>query len=1308
MTTTTPANRFADYFVICGLDVASGLEPDRLSGDHLHCPPLERPYKSKVLAHYPESVSWNPFDKDAVGMLCFPKGLTFRTQRHARDAKFHSFIITREDGSRNFGSAYIFFEEVTNKRICSAMKTLQTMYLLDTGQSPKDSSHSDSDDSPIMMKTIIPQGEGKKTFEAEKDKLYVTKCICLMTQLPFVRACRNFLKQMHEAVAKSPQPSLPLESYIYNVLYDVPLPPPGRSMKFFGVSSPIVCQRPGTNELPLFDFSLWEFFRKLGTDNVLKIFTCVMLEHQTLLYSSDYNKLMLVAESISALMFPFTWQHVYVPILPASLQHFLDAPVPFIMGLHRGEEGRSELLRSCEGNMCFVDIDDNTVEVPEDVPVFPHREELSEELCALIKKYNRMFNKDVQTSNRSYPGTPKKDNSNKVAGQLDSGTGSWPNSPKKMEILQQSEAWMKISNLAKKTGVWDSIEDFADDVSLKKDKAAKDSKDPSLVPVSEVDDLKFSNAVREIFLNRFVHMFSSYEAFVIQPSQDMEAWLNNRESMQIFDKASFLSDQPETHLPFLSPFTETQMFTTFVDNKIVSQWEETDPYLRVFDDRIKMINDEPGDPRTPTYSQCPSFLNTEMNIEKRSSFIDHTASKPASPPAGQFEPATVQMGFFPILNQDILNTEPSCNKSKSRENAKWRKKDRILQHAEHLQLSSDQRERYLQEAKIKSLRQPKLSDMSAQGMVQTNWKFVETLLKECKTKTKKMLVEKMGQEAVDLGHGEVRITGVEENTLIASLCDLLERIWSHGLQTKKGKSALWYHLLSFQENEDVDSNRSSDVKVLTPGPLKRNSLIDLSSLMDGSIKILGRSISWSNLSSMTIDSDKSATLKTHRRKGSQGRIELPILKALPKSLLHDMRIVQQMTNIKTEVGYSRAWVRLALEKKMLSAHLKELLQDSVLLRQLYKRYAFLRCEDEREQFLYHLLSLNAVDFFCFTNTFTNIVVPYRLLIYPSTKFGCGTTSATPWVSIAGQLGETGVIEIQKGCLDHCVDNKNLGVLTTLRIGHDNNGMTPRWLVEYVLVRNEISGHTYRFPCGRWLGKGVDDGSIERLLVAELVHQTSDNDDVVTCHTPPRSRSPSSPRKSCDQVIPISSIPEIQENLGHAVNNLVKYFYKPEKERGSLSFLLCGDHGLVQCLESVFLCGFRSSRLFRNKMFIWDYFEKVKTNFENSLSGNVRRPIPEVAKAGYWLFCNLLNKINAATETIGKDGKFQIFICVGVRDHCLHRWLPLMANTTVTGQMYEENSFLRDPALTKFLVHIINTLNEFPIVLEPSVLRGLEM
>lgn len=51
----------------------------------------------------------------------------------------------------------------------------------------------------------------------------------------------------------------------------------------------------------------------------------------------------------------------------------------------------------------------------------------------------------------------------------------------------------------------------------------------------------------------------------------------------------------------------------------------------------------------------------------------------------------------------------------------------------------------------------------------------------------------------------------------------------------------------------------------------------------------------------------------------------------------------------------------------------------LLFRKLYKRYAFLRCDDEKEQFLYHLLSFNAVDYFCFTNVFTTISEPDPVL-----------------------------------------------------------------------------------------------------------------------------------------------------------------------------------------------------------------------------------------------------------------------------------------------------------------------------------------
>jgi len=41
-----------------------------------------------------------------------------------------------------------------------------------------------------------------------------------------------------------------------------------------------------------------------------------------------------------------------------------------------------------------------------------------------------------------------------------------------------------------------------------------------------------------------------------------------------------------------------------------------------------------------------------------------------------------------------------------------------------------------------------------------------------------------------------------------------------------------------------------------------------------------------------------------------------------------------MSEIKTAFGYTRAFVRLALEKKLLSKHLKELLSNHDLLRQV--------------------------------------------------------------------------------------------------------------------------------------------------------------------------------------------------------------------------------------------------------------------------------------------------------------------------------------------------------------------------------------
>ena len=51
-----------------------------------------------------------------------------------------------------------------------------------------------------------------------------------------------------------------------------------------------------------------------------------------------------------------------------------------------------------------------------------------------------------------------------------------------------------------------------------------------------------------------------------------------------------------------------------------------------------------------------------------------------------------------------------------------------------------------------------------------------------------------------------------------------------------------------------------------------------------------------------------------------------------------MHNVATMHEIKTEIGYARAWIRLALERKALSSYLHVLVSDANLLKTLYKRY----------------------------------------------------------------------------------------------------------------------------------------------------------------------------------------------------------------------------------------------------------------------------------------------------------------------------------------------------------------------------------
>uniref|UniRef100_A0A8C7WGT3 DENN/MADD domain containing 5B n=1 Tax=Oncorhynchus mykiss TaxID=8022 RepID=A0A8C7WGT3_ONCMY len=1323
--------RFAHYFVICGIDTETGLEPDELAalyqwleadrqgrdpdtaaaGENFEQSPLKRTFKSKVLAHYPENVEWNPFDQDAVNMLCMPKGLSFRTQADSREPQFHSFLITREDGSRTYGFVHTFYEEVTSPQICSAMQTLYQMHQAENPSSATPSSSSSS--SMDSLASSLDEADSPSSsscrsaacggYDASRDTLYVSKALCLITPMPFMHGCRRFLSQMHRAVTAASPPPLPLESYVHNILYEVPLPPPGRSLKFHGVYEPIVCQRPGPGELPLADFPLGQTFTLLGVENLVQLFNCTLLEMQILLYSQDYQRLMTVAEGITTLLFPFQWQHVYVPILPASLLHFLDAPVPYLMGL-QSKEGtdRSKLELPQEANLCFVDIDNHCIELPEDFPQFPNKPEFIQELSEVLLRYgiSPVGGAPPTFVPTTTPGSALREleddgrNGNLGGEQL-----------AVLELLQGNATLERLQALAKRTGVRvEALRGVGGEGEGQGGRTA--------IEEEELRNAKLNVQLREVFASRFTTMFADYEAFVIQSAPDLESWLTNREQMHNFDKASFLSDQPEPYLPFLSHFIETQMFATFIDNKIMSQWEEKEPLLRVFDGRIdkaRLYNVRAPSLRSSNYQRCTVLKEsgeseesrewggfcTELPpqaIEQRLMKIDHTAIHPhlLDMKIGQ---GKYEQGFFPKLQSDVLSVGPTNNNRwSSRTATAQRRKDRHRQQTEHLTLDNDLKEvegclvlqnsmafwewdkasppplkppkksasecclKYMQEARSlgKNLRQPKLSDLSPAVIAQTNWKFVEGLLKECRMKTKRMLVEKMGREAVELGHGEANITGLEENTLIASLCDLLERIWSHGLQVKQ---------------VSLPKLRCVCVCFFLPPTVSNG---------------------------------------PERRK-SESSIGMPSLRA---SVIQDMRHIQSMGEIKTDVGRARAWIRLSLEKKLLSQHLKQLLTRQALTKKLYKRYAFLRCEEEKEQFLFHLLSLNTVDYFCFTSVFTTIMIPYRAVIIPIKKLSNAMTTSNPWVCVSGELGDSGVRQITKNILEMTFDCQNLGKLTTVQLGHDNSGLLAKWLVDCVMVRNEITGHTYKFPCGRWLGKGVDDGSLERVLIGELALPNADEDFGRGCRTPDMQHSPGQTRR-----VSITSMggrgykptsAQIQEAIGEAVNSICKHFHKPEKERGSLTILLCGEVGLVGALELFFHNGFKSARLFQKTVFVWDFVEKAVAYMESADQMGDMQETAEPLGLTCVSLCHYVSAINSSPRNIGKDGKFQLLVCLGARDRLLIQWLPLLVECPVIQRMYEESALLRDRTTVNALIAVLQTLHDFPITLEASLVKGIDL
>lgn len=81
--------------------------------------------------------------------------------------------------------------------------------------------------------TLAEDAVDKGLYDVSKDKLFVSKCICYVSQHYYVCAFRYLLQSLYDRHKALPPHELPLESYIFNVLYEISVPSTGQSLRFY-------------------------------------------------------------------------------------------------------------------------------------------------------------------------------------------------------------------------------------------------------------------------------------------------------------------------------------------------------------------------------------------------------------------------------------------------------------------------------------------------------------------------------------------------------------------------------------------------------------------------------------------------------------------------------------------------------------------------------------------------------------------------------------------------------------------------------------------------------------------------------------------------------------------------------------------------------------------------------------------------------------------------------------------------------------------------------------------------------------------
>ncbi|KAM7405454.1 hypothetical protein PAMP_012714 [Pampus punctatissimus] len=213
----------------------------------------------------------------AITLFCFPEGINWAPLTEYHSETF-SFVLTEIDGSRRNG----------------------------------------------YCRRLLPGGKGARPPEA----------YCIISSV----ACFGLFSKIFDEVEKRRQISMAMIYPFMQKLREASFPAPGNTVEiksFIPESGTeiISLTRPLDSWLEHVNFAT--LFNCLTDNEVLLVFAAAVLERRIIFIADELGILSQVIHAVAALLYPFTWQHTFISIVPKILIDVVMAPTPYLLGVQK-------------------------------------------------------------------------------------------------------------------------------------------------------------------------------------------------------------------------------------------------------------------------------------------------------------------------------------------------------------------------------------------------------------------------------------------------------------------------------------------------------------------------------------------------------------------------------------------------------------------------------------------------------------------------------------------------------------------------------------------------------------------------------------------------------------------------------------------------------------------------------------------------------------------------------------------------------------------------------------------------------------